>query len=408
MQALQVKPPDSPLEGRIRLRVSLTPCQPATEPQIQLTPIFRQCFVKFTFQRTGKRMGLILKDLRFASSDPRGFRPRYLVGLSLGPSSAGLLHMVDKHWHNFQDNNPSSPYDVTVVHVDTNLDAPQQSPATPMLEKYRTRFSHITLISVPITAVLGLDTIDWSSLPPLQTDLEPVAQLRRLLQDLPSVTSRVDLLWLLVRHLLLHEALERGCHALLMGLTTTGMAELTLAETAKGRGYAISCQLSDGPFQITRFVRPPTGIEGGTANTNGGKETVELTFPVYYPMREIHRRELLQYNAASEVAMSELVLNTGPNLSGSVVSHKELSIEDVMSRYFAEVEESYPSIVTNVVRTTEKLNRPTGDACGLCGLPLDGQGDERWKGEIGEDPHETTQQSHAAGLCYGCERSIRG
>jgi len=87
-----------------------------------------------------------------------------------------------------------------------------------------------------------------------------------------------------------------------------------------------------------------------------------------------------------------------------------------MFRYFAEVEESYPSVVANVARTTGKLvrllNNNSNDGadhqegCGMCGMPLDEQGDERWRGELGmENGHDGGEEGK---LCYGCERSIRG
>lgn len=115
---------------------------------------------------------------------------------------------------------------------------------------------------------------------------------------------------------------------------------------------------------------------------------------------------------------------------GAVVSHRDLSIDDVLGRYFSEVEASYPSVVANVVRTTGKLlRRPVNDDhshdhegnitnsnasngrtnCGLCGAPVDELGDERWRGEIGDDEDENGDRAETRRkLCYGCQRSIRG
>lgn len=115
---------------------------------------------------------------------------------------------------------------------------------------------------------------------------------------------------------------------------------------------------------------------------------------------------------------------------GAVVSHRDLSIDDVLGRYFSEVEASYPSVVANVVRTTGKLLRRPVDTdhshdhegnitssnanngrtnCGLCGAPVDELGDERWRGEIGDDEDENRNRAETRRkLCYGCQRSIRG
>ena len=82
-----------------------------------------------------------------------------------------------------------------------------------------------------------------------------------------------------------------------------------------------------------------------------------------------------------------------------------------MSRYFEDAEQNFPSVVANVVRTTGKLKRhETDDACGLCGMALDEQGDTRWRGEIldGRLPDGTGRSAQDGKLCYGCERSIYG
>lgn len=94
-----------------------------------------------------------------------------------------------------------------------------------------------------------------------------------------------------------------------------------------------------------------------------------------------------------------------------VVSHKDMSIEEAMSRYFESVEESYPAVVANVVRTTGRLEcagAGEGAACSVCGMDVDERGDARWKGEIGMDVKRGGEGGEAPPLCYGCERSIHG
>ncbi|KAF7520877.1 hypothetical protein G7054_g12628 [Neopestalotiopsis clavispora] len=139
---------------------------------------------------------------------------------------------------------------------------------------------------------------------------------------------------------------------------------------------------------------------------------------IYHPLRELFRKELLIYSRLTSPPLTPLLTEAGSR-SAAVVSHKDLSIDDVMARYFAEVEENYPSVVANVVRTTGKLNRSSGggggdgdgsenngsSSCGLCGLGLDEVGDERWRGELGE---QKTESDGRGRLCYGCERSVYG
>lgn len=104
-----------------------------------------------------------------------------------------------------------------------------------------------------------------------------------------------------------------------------------------------------------------------------------------------------------------------------VLNHKDLSIEEVMTRYFADVERSYPSVVANVARTSARLVRIFDEdrkGCGLCGMPMDGEGDERWRGELGEgdvgdeegetEEGERRRREGRRWLCYGCQRSALG
>ena len=111
--------------------------------------------------------------------------------------------------------------------------------------------------------------------------------------------------------------------------------------------------------------------------------------------------------------MTDLLVSPDSSTGAShvVVSHKDLSIEETMTRYFESVEESYPAVVTNVVRTTGRLKRarpPPGEVCAVCGMAVDESGDARWKGEIGAEANRRGDSSEIPLLCYGCERSIHG
>lgn len=154
------------------------------------------------------------------------------------------------------------------------------------------------------------------------------------------------------------------------------------------------------------------------SKNGSGKETPPLLL-VYRPLRDVLRKELVTFAGLTEPRLDDLLQdgngqgdgNGKTNGKGAVVSHRDLSIEEVMTRYFAEVEESYPSVVANVARTTGKLVRVGGEQkegsgnwCGLCRMPLDEEGDERWRGELGLDSGARTK----ARLCYGCERSTVG
>lgn len=362
-----------------------------------------------------KRLEVASKEIRAAPTQTK----KVLVGLSFGVSSSSLLNVLEESAQNQLKKRPTPAYDPVVVHVETEMgDQASSSPSetTRLLDKFRERYPRFTFRSIPLATVLYLDTIDWSALPVAPSSGEdgekgPGQRLHDFFARLPSTSSRSDIMRLFVRHILISTALAEGCHALFLGCSTTALAALTLAETAKGRGFTLPWMTNDGPQPIHAFAASPGNgagpDHGAEAAGKGatGKEVAKL--PIYYPLREVFRNELVAYADLVSPPLTDLILPSGAARPGSaVVSHKDVSIDDVMTRYFDEVEASYPSIVANVVRTTAKLERfgENGDdiSCGLCGMGLDELGDERWKGEIGD--------ADAGGygrLCYGCQRSMR-
>lgn len=342
----------------------------------------------------------------------------------------------------------------------------QQNSLSALLARYRERFPGITFRRLRIEDALGLDTIDWStvlpaaeldafraSLPPITTSPDSTPQTQReqvretrsrrrevltrlfthVLPQTPS--SREDVVRLLVRHLLIDAAAtkdksgrkkestgdeageeeeEEPFDALLTGHSTTSLAALALAETARGRGFAVPWAVNDGVFALPRQGR---GAAGGDEAEAAGSDPV-LRIAIYHPLRELFRKELISYNGVSEPPLDALLVAAPQAAPGAaVVSHRALGISDVLTRYFAEVEASYPSVVANVVRTAGKLmTAPDGQSaggasgagrCGLCGHALDQAGDERWRGELGEVRREVESESGGR-LCYGCERSVYG
>lgn len=298
-----------------------------------------------------------------------------------------------------------------------DTDAPGAETAPETLERFAARYPHFTFRRVPLAAALSLPSIDWTALPPRATraaeennkndnkEEEETAQLREFLARLPSTTSRADVTRLFVRHLLIDTALREDCLAVVLGCSTTALAELTLGETAKGRGHAVPGMLGDGMVDVTRFRSRRRGRDDEEEQeaSDGPKKSLAL----YYPNREVFRGELVTYVSLVEPPIADLVKSPSSYASAAaVVSHRDVSIDDVMARYFVEVEQNYPSIVANVVRTTGKLEAShAGDgeeSCGLCGMGLDELGDERWKGEIGDDGGGDDGK-----LCYGCSRAMR-
>lgn len=368
-------------------RLQASPPPPPYPHPLKLTPP-RDCFLKFISSKTIKHLGALG---RLTRPPPPSLTRHYTLALSLGPSSTALLHLLHSNLTYSLTKNRAPPFHLQVVHIINDSTTP--SPATDPLTPLRPLYPPFTFLPLPLSTSLSLPTIDFSALPPSGAPSSPPAlRLRTLLSGLPSAASRADVLRLLTRHLLLHAAREAHSQALLFGHSTTALAELTLSEAAKGRGFGVPWVVSDG-------AEP----EGGVV--------------VSHPLREVLRGEVVRYGGLVEPRLVVLEDQRGEEGRGAVVSHRDLSIDEVMRRYFGEVEERYPAVVANVARTTGKLVRMLGGGeggrCGVCGTPLDGEGDERWRGELGVEGgggtgEEGTGGGGAARLCYGCERSTRG
>ncbi|CCT71391.1 uncharacterized protein FFB20_13458 [Fusarium fujikuroi] len=368
---------------------------------LRTDPTCRDCYVQYVAYKLNRRLGALHKDIR---SSKKLTTRRYLAGLSFGPSSSVLAQLLSEQARHHSENKASSPFEPVIIHIDTELSYIEgESTAKKLLDEYRRVLPNAMFECVPLKDVLLVKSIDWSTLPldAVTPDDDPNARLQRLFNALPTLTSRTDLLRQLIRHLLLQKAQEHSCSALLLGHSTTALAALTLSEVANGRGFAVPLQVADGMTTVCTYE----AVEG-TAT----QETGRLEFPVYYPLREIFRNELVQYIDLVP-SLKEVVPGNqaGAKVRNSVVSHKDLSIEEVMTRYFDSVEEGYAGIIANVVRTTTKLDRVPGKSfCGSCGMSLDAEGDSRWAGEIGDDAGNGPGAAGAGRLCYGCKRSIHG
>ncbi|KAK0646120.1 hypothetical protein B0T16DRAFT_510053 [Cercophora newfieldiana] len=365
-------------------------------------PVCRACFVKFISGKAMKQIGILGKEIPTTRTNATR---RYVLGLSRGVSSTVLLHLLNENVEFALGKARAAPFDLTVIYVDSSCLYGSKNADHDPLAPFRARFPRFTFRSVSIADALGLLGIDWSALPSVDPTLLPEQRIWSFFSALPSAASRADILRLFTRHVLLASARSLDAQALLLGHSTTALAELTLSETAKGRGFSLPWVINDGGVEY-----PPAGSGSSTEGEDRGRKIL-----VYHPLRDALRKELSVYMTLTEPPLTPFVAEGAVTaLDSAVVSHKDLSIEEVMFRYFAEVEESYPSVVANVARTTGKLVRLLGgeDAerkrgCGMCGVPLDGEGDERWRGELGIRGGDEEEKTRGK-LCYGCERSTRG
>jgi cytoplasmic tRNA 2-thiolation protein 2 len=317
---------------------------------------------------------------------------KLLVPVSFGPSSTSLLSILENYLQAQLDRMGRTTYTLLLVHVDLEVDVAQQTKASAQLEKFKNRFPSHTYLSADIIQALNLD-IDWKSLGLKDPTDEALPgsdkeRLDSLINLISSATSKADVASTLLTRLLVDIAKKNDCESILFGDSTTRLAEKTLIETAKGRGFSLPWQVSDG--------MSPYGVN------------------FLYPLRELLKKELLDFSSLTSPPLTDLIIYQAPATEISA-SAKSTTIDDLMAQYFETVEEKFPAIVANVVRTSSKLKPPGIDesstCCALCGLPVaEGtDGIYGWGGDRSIDARPSEEQHlDGAVLCYGCSRSING
>ncbi|KAK5167624.1 Cytoplasmic tRNA 2-thiolation protein 2 [Saxophila tyrrhenica] len=338
-------------------------CQ-TNEPTITVRtePLCNECFCRYVSTKVVKRM----ESFRVKYSDPGKERVLSLP-LSFGACSTTLLHILSEHMKGQVERTGRSGYQLHIVHVDDGSGPTSKA----LLEKVKERFPEHTYSILPVSEVLSLDGVSPLLQPPLSSDAngdtssQTEPSVLDLLATLPSATSRADTHRILLRRLITNFATNHNCESILWAHSTTRLAELTLAETAKGRGASL-------PWLVT-----------DTASPSGPQN--------FYPMRELLTKEIIAFSSLTSPPLDDLILKAATK---PAVSTKNTSIDDLMRQYFESVERDYPSIVANVVRTTGKLKAPGVGAeeerCELCEMPLGGAAPERSR------------------LCYGCIRTLPG
>ena len=301
-------------------------------------------------------------------------RKTLLVPVSFGVSSISLLHSLNQQLQNRRDQGHYAGYTLHVLFVDQSAVQGQACPyelKNMLVERYP---SHIyTTILLEDSTYCGKDAE--------MSHIDEKREFRDTILSLSSNTSKTDVIDIKRRQLIEAFAKEHKCDGILFGDTTTRLAERTLAETAKGRGIALPWLTADG-------------------NCSGLK--------CVYPLRDLLRKELVAYASIVSPPLTSLILQPSVRVP---TSSKDSSIDGLMSQYFESVEQNYPSIVINVVRTSSKLDplalEKANEACCLCHYPIV---KEAWGGDqdsvscSGGRKASDSRQSDS--LCYACERTV--
>lgn len=333
-----------------------------------------------------------METYKLRSSQPRTSR-KVLLPVSFGSSSVSLLQVLDAQIAGQYARMGWSHYELVVVNVQIE---PDSTTSSVLYHNIKSRFDRHTFVSAKISDSLSLESIDWSAIGfthnQSRSDLH--INLEELLASLPSATARSDLLTTLLQQLLVSIAKQHNCTSILFGHSTTRLATKVLTSTASGRGFTLPWQVSDG--------LSPYGIHFS------------------YPMRDLFTAEIITYSKLVVPSLSDCIVE---DVSKEIsVSSKNTTIDDLMSQYFTSIESTFPSIVSNVVRTSSKLKAPDGqdtdEDCGLCGLPVElgTDGIFGWGGDqcltaridVSHAPAGSKNELSSKILCYGCSRSVHG
>lgn len=313
-----------------------------------------------------------------------------LLPVSLGVTSISLLYILDEQFLAHLKRSGRTSCTLHILYID-HSPSNEQIDHRRRIDLLKERFPLHTYTMLSLEDVfayqldiekeiLGLQSVS------LSTDDKP-ARLQHLLSNLPSATSRADITTILRQTLTAEFAKQHGCDFILYGDSTTRLAERTLSETAKGRGGLLPWLTADGLFS--------SGLR------------------VAYPMRDLLKKEISTFAAMISPPLTPLISDNGFTGQASI-SSKTTTIDELMSQYFKSVEQNFPSIVANVVRTSSKLKASTIDSnappCNICNLPVVNQS-HHWNGDQNSSLTPSidvdTTWKHALAICYGCARSIK-
>jgi len=346
----------------------------------------RDCFLKYVSTKVSKRM-----EVSKIRGGFKGEPNKLLLPLSLGVSSVTLLHVLDRSFQARLDSSGRSGYTLHLLFVDETVEL-DHGVTNDMLQCLQQRFPSHSFSIIQLSDIFGYhrDALSGAFEPKAEIQGEPVLshseRLKYLLSSLPSASSRSDMIAILRRRLISAFAQRHDCFGIVYGDSTTRLAERTLSETAKGRGGSLPWLTADGTS--------PTGMK------------------IIYPMRDLLKKELVLYTELTQPPLTSLVTHANPSTDRPVLS-KDTTIDILMTQYFGSVEQNYPSIVANVVRTSSRLVAPSlstsSRPCNICGLPVEDRSQEWFGNQDAPSNARTTngEPIHTnSALCYGCIRAV--
>ena len=353
-------------------------CQSAGTYKVRNEQLCGECLTKYVASKVIKRLE--------ASKVRGGYgeaRKKILIPISFGTSSIALLSVVDAHLQKRQGQSRHAGFSVHLLFIEHGflLQPDCSSHLLAIQEKFPQYTLHTLRLEECFEYGVASDLLPSSCCHDKDRLGDRLKCVKQLLSSIDGQSSKVDILNILRHRLCIAFARSSGFDAVLFGDSTTRLAERTLAEAAKGRGGSVSLQHSD--------TKEPNGVS------------------CIYPMRDLLRKELDLHVGITD--LSSLVCRD--EISAPTASSKDNSIDGLMRQYVESVEQQYPSVVANVVRTIAKLKVPQvsnyDSFCNMCLAPIRTQSAEFKQTEEKRQPSGSDQPS-AVGpvLCPCCERSL--
>ncbi|XP_066050854.1 cytoplasmic tRNA 2-thiolation protein 2 isoform X2 [Chamaea fasciata] len=239
------------------------------------------------------------------------------------------------------------------------------------------------------TSVPAHSTQDTPAAAPATPGLPDAAQTQELLRSFEAAgtaTAREELLEMLRTHLIVQTARDKGYAKVMMGESLTRVATKLLTNLSLGRGA---------------FLAVDTGF---TDQRHGDVMVVR-------PMRDYTAKEIAFYNFFFSVPTI-----TVPPLFTK--RREKPSIHQLVERFLLGLQEEFPSTISTVYRTGEKLSPEPAKAssesqrCLLCLCGLDTDGEEELALEptlILEEPAAGVESKAAyiPLLCYSCRLTFK-
>ncbi|KAF4553841.1 putative cytoplasmic tRNA 2-thiolation protein 2 [Elsinoe fawcettii] len=385
------------------------------------------CFTRFISTRPVKR----LEQIRGNAKTSQG--TKYLLALSLGPSSAALLYILASHIQGMLSRSGRTSYDLHILHVYDD----EVLPSPPDLSPWQEAFPGYTFSLAPLSSALDIwdppptlfpsASTPSSSEPTSSSSTPPQIRISDLYSRPKSRTAMQDLLSLLIDRAILSFALQHSFTTILRGDSATRLAEKVMSDVAKGRGGDVSSLLSEQPLPYPleslrlRNQRPSTSqalfSQNPPLHSNDPiNKANEVKVRTAFPLREVLRKDAQTFTTVVRLVSSpSSTLSSLLPFAQNTDRHKprmmrDVGIDELMETYFADVEAGYPGVVSNVVRTIGKLGtRDRGQDIGGDGAQGAGRGGRCacCGSHIGSAPGGGVEErDRVDGICGRCERDF--